>query len=38
MLMACVGNLADIFSVLFPLIIEQQEWVSSYELLLMGLA
>jgi hypothetical protein len=28
--MACVGNLADIFSVLFPLISEQQEWVPSY--------
>ena len=30
MLMACVGNLADIFSVLFPLITEQQKWVPSY--------
>jgi len=38
MLMACVGNLAEIFSVLFPLITEQQEWVPSYTLLLMVLA
>jgi len=37
MLMACVGNLADIFSVLFPLITEQQKWVPSYALLLMVL-
>jgi hypothetical protein len=33
--MTCVENLADMFSVLFPLITEQQEWVPSYALLLM---
>jgi hypothetical protein len=38
MLMACVDNLADIFSVLVLLITEQQEWVPSFVLLLMVLS